>query len=60
MATVINNPSSDASGGAGWGVAIILVILVAIALLFGLPALRDTQNPSVTVPDTIDVNINGQ
>lgn len=59
MATVINNPNADASSGAGWGVAIILVILVALALLFGIPALRDTQSPSVTVPDTIDVNING-
>lgn len=59
MATVINNPSPEASSGAGWGVAIVLLILVALALMFGIPALRDTQGPSVTVPDTIDVNIKG-
>jgi len=59
MATVINNPSSDSSSGAGWGVAVVLAIVVILALLFGIPALRNSSAPAVNVPDTIDVNVGG-
>lgn len=60
MATVINNPSSDAgSSSAGWGVAVVLVVLVALALLFGIPALRNAGGgTTVSVPEAIDVNVN--
>ncbi|HWH07359.1 MAG TPA: hypothetical protein VNU47_02465 [Candidatus Paceibacterota bacterium] len=62
MATVINNPSSDSgSSGAGWGVAVVIAILVILALLFGIPALRGATGggASVTVPESIDVNVGG-
>lgn len=59
MATVINNPSSDTSSGAGWGVAIVLVILVVLALLFGIPALRGaTSGGGAAIPESVDVNLN--
>ena len=58
MATVINNPSSDSSSsGAGWAIAVVLAIVVILALVFGIPALRDSGTPAVSIPDTIDVNV---
>ncbi len=59
MATVINNPSSDSSSGAGWAIAIVVAIIVILALLFGIPALRGTGGPAVSVPESIDVNVGG-
>lgn len=61
MATVINNPSSDNSGGPV-GIIIAVVVLAILAYLgyvYGLPALRQTQvTPQINVPSTIDVNVN--
>lgn len=61
MATVINNPSSDSSSGAGWGLAVIIALIVILALLFGIPALRNMGGgaPAVSVPESIDVNVGG-
>ena len=64
MATVINNPdTSDRSGGLGVVLAVIVVIAVVIALLvYGLPALRNSNSQNGTtiqVPDKVDVNVNG-
>ena len=59
MATVINNPSSDSSSNsAGWGIAVVLAIVVILALLFGIPALTGSNSAPV-VPDSIDVNVGG-
>jgi len=62
MATVINNPSSDSSSGAGWGLAVIIGLIVILALLFGIPALSNLGGggaPAVSVPESIDVNVGG-
>lgn len=64
MATVINNPSVEresAGSGAGWTLAIILVVLVAaLLILFGLPALNNTPadtGTDVNLPDEVNVNV---
>lgn len=60
MATVINNPSTDSSSsGAGWGLAIVIGLIVILALLFGIPALSNLGGggPAVSVPESIDVNV---
>ncbi|MDB5260207.1 MAG: hypothetical protein JWN37_438 [Candidatus Nomurabacteria bacterium] len=56
MTTVINNPGNgDNSGSTGWIIA-ILVIIVIVALFFGLPALRGKNagsagvNVNTTIP----------
>ena len=67
MTTVINNPgegSNDNSSGMGiiFGV-IIAIILIALFFVYGLPALRRTNQaqpsgPTINVPETIDINVN--
>lgn len=71
MATIINNPPTQApaasEGGSMTGMLIAIVVIAIIGFLFfvyGLPAMRGNQganstnsNPTITVPDTIDVNI---
>ena len=61
MATVINNPGSDSSSGANWVIAVALIVVVVLALLFAVPALRNVfgSAPAVSVPDSIDLNVNG-
>ena len=56
MATVINNPSSDSSSAAGWGIAVVVLVL---AVIFGLPMLRNAGGPAISVPESIDVNVGG-
>ncbi len=65
MATVVNNPpaNSEASGGSGFLIGIILLIVLAILFIFyGLPLLNNSvggsQAPQVNVPGKIDVNVN--
>lgn len=67
MATVINNPSTGAGAdtGSGMGFLIGVLMFALLAFLFffyGVPALRGlsrSASPQITVPDKIDVNVNG-
>ena len=62
MATIVNNPPSDNSGGPLTAI-IVLVVLVVLGYLgyvYGLPAIRQMQvgTPQINVPSKIDVNVN--
>ncbi len=72
MATVINNPPTQApapsDGGGSATVMLVAVVLIAFVgflfFVYGLPAMRGNQDakstpssPTINVPDTIDVNI---
>lgn len=71
MATIINNPPTQApaasEGGSMTGMLIAVGFIAVVGFLFfvyALPALRGNQstdstnsNPTITVPDTIDINI---
>lgn len=63
MATVINNPGTETvDSGGGWVFAVIVaIVLVALFLLFGLPALNrsNSTSPTINVPDSVDVNLQG-
>lgn len=66
MATIINNPgqgdSDNSGGGAGIIVGVIIaIVLIALFVVYGLPALRNTNSETgteVNLPENIDVNIN--
>lgn len=63
MATIINNPDTGArdSGGMGLIVGVILAILiVALFVIYGLPAIRgtDRSGTNVNVPEKVDINVN--
>ncbi len=61
MATIVNNPPSNNSGGI-WGIIIFLIVLVVLVYLgyvYGLPAVRQMSGGTqINVPSKIDVNIN--
>lgn len=61
MATVINNPPSDNSGGPFMMIIFVLVLIVLgyLAYVYGIPALRQVNvgTPQINVPSTIDVNV---
>ncbi len=61
MATIVNNPPSNNSGGI-LGIMIILiavVVLVYLGYVYGLPAVRQMSGGTqINVPSKIDVNIN--
>jgi hypothetical protein len=66
MATVINNPPADQSGGP-IGIIIVLIVLLVVGYLgfvYGLPAIQRMQAPQINVtapeinvPDQINVNV---
>jgi hypothetical protein len=62
MATVINNPGQSESTGGGTGIvvgAIVLLVVVALFFMYGLPAMRNTnQGSTVNVPDRVQVDVN--
>lgn len=68
MATVINNPSSEDSGGSGMFLGLTFaVILVVLFFVVIMPAMRGTTTNTGTqnsapaqpaVPGKIDVNVN--
>lgn len=67
MTTVINNPGEGSNNnGPGMGIilgVIIAIIFIALFFVYGLPALRGTNQaqpskPTINVPDTIDINVN--
>ena len=62
MTTIVNTPapSSDANGGMGMIIGLIVLIVVAyLFIVFGLPAIRGMQvgTPQINIPSKIDVNI---
>ncbi len=68
MATIINTPpAAPSDGGSGaMGMIVGLVLVLVVGLLFfvyGLPAMRGTQNanndnsPTINVPDKIQVEV---
>lgn len=62
MATIINNPPSDNSGGP-MGMIIGFVILLVLGYLiyvYGIPAIQQVKvgTPQINVPSQIDVNVN--
>jgi len=59
MATIVNNPGSHTSTGAGWGVAVVLAIIVLLALLVAIPAFQNAGSTQVTAPESIDVTVGG-
>lgn len=61
MATIVNNPPADNSGGP-WMAIVVLVVLLVLGYLgyvYGLPALRQMQSggTQINVPSSIDVNV---
>lgn len=68
MATIINNPSD--TGGSSWSASlvlggIVLFAVIALLVIFGLPAIRGINTtsksvPVINVPEKIDVNVNTQ
>lgn len=61
MATIVNNPPANNSGG-GIGMIIGLIVLVVIGYLiyvYGFPAFRQMQSggTQINVPSKIDVNV---
>jgi len=62
MATIINNPGDSSGGGAGLAIAVIAIIVaLALFFLYGLPALRKTDNgTTINVPDKIEIDTNKQ
>lgn len=64
MVDVIHEHDSSAGAGASMGLVFgILMVILFMYLLFtyGMPYIRGGGNstPSVTIPDQVDVNING-
>lgn len=61
MATIVNNPASNNSGGP-MGIIIALIILLILAVfvfVYGIPLLQQMQSggTQIIVPDKIDVNV---
>lgn len=68
MATIVNNPGSTDSGAAGWAVAAIVIIALAIIALFVWPGFArvgsggggNTINVEVPALDTSSGGINSE
>lgn len=62
MATIINNPGDggNSSGGVGLIIGVIVIIaVIALFLLYGLPAMRKNNNDTnINVPDKIQIDVN--
>lgn len=62
MTTVINPAPANQDSGMGFMVGmILLIVVVALFILYGLPALRQGISgtaPQINVPSKIDVNLN--
>ncbi len=62
MATIINNPPQDNSGGPLTLIVVLVVLIVLgyLGVVYGLPALKNVNfggTPTINVPNTIDVNV---
>ncbi len=61
MATIVNNPPADNSGGPLTAIIVLVVLLVIgyLVWVYGLPALRQSSGtPQINIPSKIDVNVN--
>lgn len=63
MATIVNNPPASGNSSGFMGMAIALIVLLALAyfgFIYGLPALKQMQlgSPQINIPSKIDVNVN--
>lgn len=62
MATVINNPPGTGEGNSAAGAVVtgvVVIVLVILFFMYGLPRIRG-NGTQVNVPDTINVNTDGQ
>lgn len=62
MATIVNNPpSSSTDNGMGTLLGIILlIVVVALFIIYGLPYIANTMqsnSPQINIPGKIDVNV---
>jgi hypothetical protein len=62
MATIINNPPQDNSGGPLTLIIVIVVLFVLgyLGWVYGIPALKNANfggTPTINVPSSIDVNV---
>lgn len=61
MATVVNNPSNGSNSTMSFVLGLVLILVIGVFLVyFGLPLLRQSSAPQISVPDQIDVNVNPQ
>lgn len=60
MATIVNTPAADSGSNMGMIVGLLLLaVIVGLFFIYGIPALRQTTSqPSINVPDKINVNVN--
>lgn len=63
MATIVNTPASDSGNSMALIVGLILLaVMVGLFLMYGFPRLMQSTSqqmqPSISVPEKIDVNIN--
>lgn len=50
MTTIINPGNNNSSSGAGLVIGVIIaIVLIALFVIFGLPAIRDKQNPGTNI-----------
>lgn len=61
MATIVNNPPADNSGGPMMMIVVLIVLLVLgyLGYVYGLPAIRQMTSggTQINVPSQIDVNV---
>ena len=61
MATIVNNPPADNSGGPIMIIIVLIVLLVLgyLGFVYGLPALRQITSggTQINIPNQIDVNV---
>jgi hypothetical protein len=60
MATIINTPPAEDNSAAGILIGIVLVLLIILFFIFGLPYIRNTQQPQEPTPAPINTDINIQ
>jgi hypothetical protein len=55
----VHQAPSDGSGGAGWVVAVVAIVLLVLVIwfLFGRGGVQE-QQPTIEIPEQIDVDIN--
>lgn len=60
MTTIINNPNGETASDSAAGIiigVIFALILVALFIVYGLPALRNNQSTTTENPSTTNINV---